>query len=135
MVTDPSKSPTQPQAKKSGSKVANKTENRMNTRNNGVRPAVSVVAKPDPQFDKRSLEQPSEPLQKAYTHIDEQQKSLEQRLQKMSEDNRQTFGWQHFSTHQQCFGHQTQGQLQYTWPREERSAFQAADALILRSAN
>ncbi len=29
-------------------------------------------------------------MQKAYAKIDEQQKSLEQRLQKMSEDNKQT---------------------------------------------
>ena len=62
----------------------------MSTRNNGLRPAAYAVAKPDRQLDKRSLDQSSEPLQKAYAKIDEQQKSLEQRLQKMSEDNKQT---------------------------------------------
>ncbi len=60
------------------------------TRNGGVRPAATGNSKPDRQPDKRSLDQPSEPLQKAYAKIDEQQKSLEQRLQKMSENNKQT---------------------------------------------
>ena len=88
MVTDPSKSPTQSQAKKSGLGSASKTDDRPVTRNNGVRSAAPVSTKSDRQLDKRSLDQPSEPLQKAYAKIDEQQKSLEQRLQKMSEDNK-----------------------------------------------
>ena len=90
MVISPSKSPTQPQAKKSGPGSASKTEDRPVTRNYGVRPPAPVITKPDRQLDKRSLDQPSEPLQKAYAKIDERQKSLEQRLQKMSEDNKQT---------------------------------------------
>ncbi len=83
-----SKSPTQSQAKKSGLGSASKTDDRPVTRNNGVRSAAPVSTKSDRQLDKRSLDQPSEPLQKAYAKIDEQQKSLEQRLQKMSEDNK-----------------------------------------------
>jgi len=61
----------------------------MTTRANGTRHLASGSTKPDRQLDKRSLDQPSEPLQKAYAKIDEQQKSLEQRLQTMSEDNKQ----------------------------------------------
>ncbi|DBA84442.1 TPA: hypothetical protein ACH3X1_006074 [Trebouxia sp. C0004] len=90
MVTDPSKSPTQSQAKKSGLGSASKTDGRPATRNNGVRPSAPVSTKSDRQLDKRSFHQLSEPLQKAYTKIDEQQMSLEQRLQRMSEDNKQT---------------------------------------------
>ena len=89
MVTDHSKSPPQSQAKKAGPGSASKTEG-MTTRANGTRHPASGSTKPDRQLDKRSLDQPSEPLQKAYAKIDEQQKSLEQRLQKMSEDNKQT---------------------------------------------
>ncbi|DBA75769.1 TPA: hypothetical protein ACH3X1_010180 [Trebouxia sp. C0004] len=89
MVTDPSKSPTQPQTKKSGPESASKTVDRIVTRYDGARPPASVITRPDRQLDKRSLDQPSEPRQKAYAKIDEQQKSLEQRLQKMVEDNNQ----------------------------------------------
>ncbi len=38
--------------------------------NGGVRPAAIGVSKPDRQSDKRLLDQPNEPLQKAYAKID-----------------------------------------------------------------
>ena len=91
MVSEAIKSPSQTQARKSRPGSASKSEERpYATRNGGVRPSATAVSKPDRQTDKRSLDQPSEPLQKTYAKLDKQQKSLEQRLQQMSEDNRQT---------------------------------------------
>ncbi|KAL0027718.1 hypothetical protein WJX77_000721 [Trebouxia sp. C0004] len=57
---------------------------------NGARPPASVITKLIDSLTNGHLTKPSEALQKAYAKIDEQQKSLEQHLQKMVEDNNQT---------------------------------------------